>query len=125
MNKTIKKKLPKRTRADQKERTEALREIYELNGISIPNMRGKHFKIERQKLRNTILEIYENLNKQNLETLHRKNGNFVPNRLLIQVVKNFDDGTLKRNEFTASNEKAIIEEIKNLQKLKKILKFQT
>ena len=120
MKKAKKKKVPKRAHSDQKEWTDLVRSVYEANGIAISNMRGKHFKFDRIKLRDAILKIYEESLSIDPGPFHRDNGDFVMNRLLLEVVDRFDKGTLKRCDFSASNEKAIKEEIKYLQKTKKI-----
>lgn len=120
MKKAKMKKAPKRARSDQKKKTELVRSAYEATGIPITNMRGKHFKFDRIKLRDAIFKIYEESLSIDPSPFHRDNGDFVLNRLLLEVVDQFDKGTLKRSDFSASNEKAIKEEIKNLQKIKKI-----
>lgn len=104
----------------QKKRTETIQEMIELaTGKKPKNMRGQHFKFERRDLRESILRIY----KENPKDFYNKSGKFIIVSLLERVESYFEHDKIKREDFYASNEKAIKEEIKNLLKSKKINKM--
>ncbi len=124
-NSENKKKAASRSSSKQIKRTETYRQMLEVaTGEKPKSMRGRHFRFERHDLYKAILIIYNESPKD----FYNQSEKFVIARLQARVQSYFEHNKLNPEDFYASNEKAIKEEIKNLLnsgKIKTLLKSET